>query len=127
MPYHSCTANTPFIMSTHTITHPRQRHRLTHIPARHNQKYRKVLHTCRDAMVLCQQDCVADAGYNTAEQGEGIAMLEAVGEVGCGHTEDCRDDEDGDGANLGLFGFVAELGDDGRCEELGHKIRQSDT
>lgn len=49
-------------------------------------------------------------------------MLEAVGEVCCGDAEDRRDDEDGDRADLGLFGFVAQLGDDGGCEELVGKV-----
>lgn len=68
-------------------------------------------------MVLGEQHDVANGGDDETCYAEPVAVAEAVGQV-CGDDGcDGCEDEDGDGADLGHGGGVAELFDDGGDEE----------
>ena len=69
--------------------------------------------------LLREEDHVADGGDKDAEDGEGVAVAEAVGAEGCEERDDGGGDVDGNGVDLGANGGPAELLEDGRGEEGG--------
>jgi hypothetical protein len=110
------TRHTALIMPRHEIAHPRQNYGLRNVSARHDEEEREVLYASRQ-MVLGEQHDVADGCDDEAGDAKPVSVAQAVGQV-CGYEGGaCGDDEDGDGADLGDGGGVAEFFDDGGDEE----------
>lgn len=76
-------------MPRDVVGQPRQRHGLGDVAAADDEEQGKVLDTDRDAC-LAEQDDVADAGDGHTGHAEGVAVADAVGEVGSEDAEDCE-------------------------------------
>lgn len=108
--------NGTLVMPAHLVGEPGNRDRLRHVATRGDEKGRHVADSDGDSHEV-QKDGVTD--YTKAAPGddEGVAMLETVGSPCDCEGNNSGNDEDGDGADLGLGSSEAHLVDDGWDEE----------
>jgi len=108
--------NGTLVMPAHLVGEPGNRDRLRHEATRGDEEGCHVADSDGDSHEV-QEDGVAD--YTNAAPGhdEGVAMLETVGGPCDREGNNSGDDEDGDGADLGLGSSEAHLVDDSWDEE----------
>ena len=106
------------VVPAHTIAQPGERDGLRDVSADGNEVDGHIADADGDR-VLGEKDSVADRRDENADNGEGVAMVEAVGEE-CGEERDNgRGDIDGDTVDLGTDSRPAELLEDSWGEEGG--------